>query len=266
MQKRFFAVVSKQNDTYMSTEIIPQAKTRPMLLASESIPLESGDRLTRSEFHRRYTVRDDLKKAELIEGVVYVASPVRYEQHGKPHATIITWLGTYLSETPGIGYGDNTTVFLDNENEVQPDAFLRLEREFGGRSEISSDDYITGPPELIIEVAASSAAYDMYDKRRVYARNGVQEYIAIQIYEKRIDWFVLHDGSYETLQAPEEGLLMSEVFPGLWLDTQAFWKHDLAGMLTTLRRGLASEAHTSFLQDRLKKSAGSSDHGPEIEN
>lgn len=224
----------------MSTETSPKARTLPQLLPGEPIPLESGDRLTRAEFHRRYLLRDDIKTANLVEGVVYVASPVHYEQHGKPHAAIITWLGVYTSETPGVGLGDNVTVFLDNENEVQPDAFLRLESKASGRSTITVDDYIVGPPELIIEVAASSAAYDMYDKRRVYARNGVQEYIVVQIYEKRIDWFVLRQGSYESLLPDDDAVLKSEVFPGLWLDTGAFWDHNLARLLTTLKQGMAS--------------------------
>ena len=30
------------------------------------VPLESGDRLTREEFHHRYCARPDIKKAELI--------------------------------------------------------------------------------------------------------------------------------------------------------------------------------------------------------
>jgi len=45
-------------------------------------PLESGDRLTRQEFERRYQAMPNIQKAELIEGVVYVASPVRATSHG----------------------------------------------------------------------------------------------------------------------------------------------------------------------------------------
>ena len=43
-----------------------------------TLPLENGDRLTRAEFERRYAAMPRLKKAELIEGIVYVPSPVRY--------------------------------------------------------------------------------------------------------------------------------------------------------------------------------------------
>lgn len=37
-----------------------------------SIPLENGDRLSRFEFEHRYQAMPELKKAELVEGVVYI--------------------------------------------------------------------------------------------------------------------------------------------------------------------------------------------------
>lgn len=174
-------------------------------------------------------------------------TPVRFEQHGRPHSNFITWLGVYSAATPGISVGDNATVRLDFENEIQPDALLRLEPECGGRSYVTEDDYLTGPPELIVEIAASSAAYDLHDKRRVYARSGVQEYLAVQMYEQRLDWFILREGVYESLTPDANGLLRSEAFPGLWLQPAALWSGDLAAMLTVLQEGLASPEHETFL-------------------
>ncbi len=63
--------------------------------------LESGDRLTRDEFERRYQAMPQLKKAELIEGIVYVASPLRYRRHGRPHSHIMAWLGVYEQHAGG---------------------------------------------------------------------------------------------------------------------------------------------------------------------
>lgn len=236
---------------------------------SSTPPLRPGDHLSRAEFERRYSAHPEIKTAELIEGVVYMPSPVRFEQHGRLNSDIITWLGTYRSETPGIQGGDNTTVLLDYENEVQPDAFLRLRAEYGGNSYITENDYIAGPPELIVEVAASSAAYDLHTKKQVYARDGVQEYIAVQVYEQRVDWFALREGVYETL-TPEEatgttadadatraGCLKSEGFPGLWLCPAALWEGDIAGLLACLREGLASPEHEAFVaQLRVKAESG----------
>ena len=100
-------------------------------------PLESGDRLTRAEFERRYQATPEKFKAELIEGVVYVASPVR-SFHGVPHADLVTWLGVYRTATPGVSVADNTTTRLDLDNEPQPDALLRIE--IGGISTISAQE------------------------------------------------------------------------------------------------------------------------------
>jgi len=210
-------------------------------------PLNPGDRLSRAEFERRHQAHPEIKKAELVEGVVYMSTPVRFEEHGRPHSNIVAWLGVYCAATPGTSVGDNATVRLDFENEVQPDALLRLEPEHGGRSHVTEDDYLEGPPELIVEIAASSAAYDLHVKRRVYARSGVQEYLAVQMYEQQVDWFVLHEGVYETLTPDEDGVLRSEVFPGLWLQPVALWSGDLARMLVVLQEGLASPEHAAFL-------------------
>src|SRR5262249_33969808 len=218
-------------------------------------PLQSGDHLSRAEFERRYHAHPEIKKAELIEGVVYVPSPVRHTQHGHPHFNVNTWLGVYCASTPGVSGGDNSTTLLDLENEPQPDVLLRLDRAFGGKTQITPDGYLEGPPELVVEIAASSAAYDLHEKRRAYARNGVQENLAIQVYERRVDWFALRDGVYESLPADERGIIHSAIFPGLWLQPAALWPGDLAALLATLQEGLASPEHIAF-KARLRQPEG----------
>ncbi len=220
---------------------------QPDILAGIA-PLESGDRLSRAEFERRYQAHPEIRKAELIEGVVYMPSPTRFEKHGSPHFDVITWMGTYRAVTPGVKGSDNSTIRLDFENEPQPDALLRLESAVGGQSSITDDDYLEGPPELVVEIAASSASYDMHDKRRVYARNGVSEYLVIQMYEQKVDWFILREGVYEALEADENGILRSEVFSGLWLQPATLWSGDLALMLAVLQEGLASQEHATFVE------------------
>ena len=142
---------------------------------------------------------------------------------------------------------DNATVRIDPFNEVQPDAFLRLEPEAGGRSHITPDDYIEGPPELIVEIAASSAAYDLREKTTVYQRNGVQEYLVWQVYEQHLDWFYLHEDEYEQLLSDTDGITRSRVFPGLHLDTTALLAGDLARVLATLQAGLTTDEHAAFV-------------------
>ena len=199
-------------------------------------PLENGDRLTLSEFERRYGAMPHLKKAELIEGIVYMASPLRIRQHGNPHSSIIGWLMVYQAYTPGVQLGDNCTVRLDADNELQPDALLRIETE--GQSNISEDGYVEGAPELIAEIAASTVSIDLHDKLKVYRRNQVQEYIVWRVDDQELDWFRLVEGKYIQLIANDKGIISSEVFPGLWLDKQALLTGDLAKVLAVLQQGL----------------------------
>jgi Uma2 family endonuclease len=212
------------------------------------LPLENGDRLTRDEFERRYAAMPYLKKAELIEGVVHVASPLRYKSHGQPHSDMMTWLGVYRAATPGVEVADNTTVRLDLDNEPQPDALLRIDEACSGQSRISEDDYVEGAPELIVEIAASSASYDLYDKLRVYRRNGVQEYIVWQIAEQKVNWFSLQAGDYITLAPDDTDVIRSRIFPGLNLQVTALLTGDLAGVLAEVQRGIAIEAHRLFIE------------------
>lgn len=211
-------------------------------------PLESGDHLTRHEFERRYHAMPHLKKAELIEGVVYMPSPLRFVPHAEPHGNLITWLGVYKAMTPGVRMGDNPSVRLDLDNEPQPDAVLLIDEAAGGQSRLSEDGYIEGAPELVAEVAASSVANDLYDKKRAYRRNGVKEYIVWQVLDQKLDWFVLRDGEYVVQESDEAGVIRSKVFPGLWLAVSALLEGDMASVLGVVQEGLKSPDHAAFVK------------------
>jgi Uma2 family endonuclease len=209
-------------------------------------PLENGDRLTRHEFERRYQAIPQLKKAELVEGVVYVPAALRFGSHAEPHSRLMTWLGVYQAFTPGVRIGDNPTVRLDLDNEPQPDAVLLIN---GGQATISEDDYIEGSPELIVEVAASSAAYDLHDKKRAYRRNGVQEYLVWRVYENQLDWFCLEAGEYILLEPDDLGIIRSVVFPGLYLGVSAMLSGEMTKVLEVLQQGLNAPEHQEFIQN-----------------
>lgn len=211
-------------------------------------PLESGDRLTRPEFERRYNGIPHLKKAELIEGRVYMPAALRFKSHGQPHAWIMGWLCVYEAATSGVELGDNPTIRLDLDNEPQPDAVLLISERAGGQSRLSEDDYIEGAPELIIEIAASSAAIDLHDKKRAYRRNGVQEYVVWQVCERKLDWFYLQEGEYLGLPVDADGVMRSRVFPGLWLSVRDLLAGNMAQVLAVLQEGLASSEHTEFVK------------------
>jgi Uma2 family endonuclease len=243
---RVISKIAVQKAITMSVLSHLAAKTDAPPDQTGEVPLlESGDRLTRVEFLRRYDAMPDLKKAELIEGVVYVPSPVRQKYHGKQHHHLLTWIGVYEAGTPGLEGGDNSTILLDLDNVPQPDG-LFIRPEHGGQVKINEDGYIEGGPDLVAEVAASSASYDLHDKLNAYRRNGVREYVVYRVLERQVDWFVLNEGRFEALALSADGLLRSTIFPGLWLDAAALIRGDLATVLAVVQQGLTSPEHVEF--------------------
>ena len=226
---------------------------QPALESAEIPPLEFGDRLTQAEFERRYAAMPDVKKAELIEGVVYMPSPVSFRKHGQPHARLIMWLGEYIVDTPGVEAADNSTIRLDLDNEPQPDVILFINPARGGQAKISEDDFVEGAPELVAEVTASRESYDAHVKLQVYRRSGIREYILWRVRDRQIDWFVLREGAYVPLTPDAEGLYHSETFPGLALDPAALIAGDLKTVKARQRQALDSPEHQAFLQ-RLQSS------------
>jgi len=216
-------------------------------------PLENGDQLSRAEFERRYDAMPNLKKAELIEGIVYMASPLHFESHGKPHSLIMGWLATYYAATPAIQLGDNVTVRLNKDNELQPDAILFLPQSLGGRAIITKDDYIEGTPELVVEISASTSSYDFHTKRRIYERCGVQECLIWRVYDQAIDWFSLQENHYVALKPNEQGLIFSRIFPGLVLAVSDLLSGKYAQVLAELQKGLEMPQHLAFIEQLSRK-------------
>ncbi len=219
---------------------LPQHWTIPLL--------ENGDKLSLYEFERRYNAMPKLKKAELIEGIVYMPAALRFRSHGQPHGWIIGWLVSYEAATPGVALGVEPTVRLDLDNEPQPDAVLLINPEVGGQARLSEDDYIEGAPELIVEIAASSVAIDLHAKKQAYRRNGVKEYIVWQVLDQKLTWFYLEQGEYLEFATDSNGILRSQIFPGLWLGVAELLAGNMQSVLTVLQTGLQSPEHAAFVQ------------------
>ena len=230
----------------MAVETLHRPGTEKPESVSAAAPLENGDLLTAREFLRRYEAMREAKKAELIEGIVYMGSPVRFNQHAAPDTLIQGWLLTYSAHTPGTVAAGNATVRLDAENVPQPDALLRLLPQCGGHSQVDSDGYLTGPPELIVEVAASSASLDLHDKLRAYRRAGVVEYLIWRPGERKFDWLLLQEDDYRPNPLAAQGVLSSQAFPGLSLDVDALLALNSTQVLATLQRALDTAAHAAF--------------------
>lgn len=201
---------------------------------SAPVVLESGDRLTRAEFHRRYCLRPDIRRAELIQGVVYVASPLRVRSHGQPHSLADLWLGTYAARDPALHVSIDSTLYLSNDDELQPDLMLFREPSPGGELRRTPDDYLEGVPPFVVEIAASSAGYDLHDKKESYRRAGVREYLVWRTIDAAIDWFRLQDNEYVRVEPDHDAIIESEVFPGLRLSVLALLTGDRATILAAL--------------------------------
>jgi Uma2 family endonuclease len=206
--------------------------------------LHTGDRMTRPEFHAAYERTPPGFKAELVGGIVYVASPLK-RRHGSPHVVLATLFGVYRLNTPGVEAADNTTLLLGEEAEPQPNLYLRVLPEYGGQSRTTPDDYVEGAPELVAEVAHSTRALALHAKRADYTRAGVREYLVLCLREGRLRWFDLR--ADRELAPDPDGVLRIHCFPGLWIDVEALFEQDRR-VITVLEQGLATPEHAAFVQ------------------
>jgi hypothetical protein len=228
----------------MASPTIDPTVPMPIPSTQPTPPLENGDRLTRDEFERRYQAMPKGTKAELIEGVVYMPSPVRLEQHGEPHWDLVVWMGNYRMLTPGVRGGISSTIRLDLDNEPQPDGVLFYA---GAKVHIDEDGYISGAPQLAGEITASTVSIDLNNKLNAYRRNEILEYLVWRVEDQAVDWFILRKGRYEHLPLSPDGYLKSEAFPGLWLDSAALLKGDLGRVHQVLQEGLNTPEHAAFV-------------------
>jgi Uma2 family endonuclease len=201
--------------------------------------------MTREEFHRIYEQMPEGFKAELIGGIVHVASPLK-RRHGTNHLPLGTLFFAYEGNTPGVESGDNTTIVLGEKGEPQPDLYLRILEEFGGQSRVNADDYVEEAPELLAEIALSSQEVDLHGKRQDYARYGVLEYLVVCLREGQLRWFDLRADRELPLDA--DGVCRVRSFPGLWIHAEALLAKDYRRLMATLEQGLASPEHEAFIR------------------
>jgi hypothetical protein len=217
--------------------------------------LVEGQRLDQPTFHELYERMPDGTRAELINGVVHMPSPVGHE-HGRAFVPSLVWLSYYQENTPGVeALGDASTAF-DFKREPQPDAQLRILPECGGRTQ-TARRFIRGVPELIVEVSHTSRYNDLGPKFDDYERVGVLEYIVRALEPDEVLWFVLRQGRLVELAAGSDGLLRSTVFPGLWLEPQALIENDTRRLRAVLDQGVASPEHAEFVARLAAARAGS---------
>jgi hypothetical protein len=220
-----------------------EAKAAMQLVMENTGLLVRGDKLTRREFMRRWEASPQVKRAELIGGVVYMPSPLSLN-HGGAEAYVTYWLEHYAMRTPGTQALGQATWYL-LEDAPQPDVALRILPEFGGTSH-EEGEYAAGPAELIAEVCLSSTSYDMHQKKDLYAAAGVPEYVAFLIRDKEVRWHIHERGAYVLMPPASKNVLKSKIFPGLWLNAPALLAGRMEDVVKTLEQGLASPEHAAF--------------------
>ncbi len=224
----------------------PRIKTLP--------PLENGDLLDQKTFHERYQAMPADCRAELIGGIVFMPSPQKVP-HSKAQQLVVRWLDEYAEATPGTEALANNTQILAPDSEPEPDACLFILPECGGQVFVDDDQYLNGPPELIVEVSSATESIDLHGKKQDYQKAGVSEYVVLALRMQRVWWFVRRRGKYQEVPLPGDGIQRSRVFPGLWLDAGAILANQRHRVLAALRQGLATSQHAAFVAKLRKQAA-----------
>jgi Uma2 family endonuclease len=209
-------------------------------------PLENGDHLDQRTFHARYEVMPEDCRAELIGGIVYMASPQK-APHSKAQRLTARWLDEYAEATPGTEALINNTQILAPDSEPEPDGCLFISPECGGQVYVDDNEYFNGAPELVVEVSSATESIDLNRKKRDYEKAGVREYVVLALRTQQVFWFVRQRGKYKEVPLPADGVFRSRMFPGLWLDAEAMLGNDRQRVLAALRRGLATPEHAAFV-------------------
>jgi Uma2 family endonuclease len=217
-------------------------------------PLENGDQLDQKTFHARYEAMPEHCRAELIGGIVYMASPQKVP-HSRVQQLTVRWLDEYAEATPGTKELSNNTQILGPDSEPEPDNCLFIVPEYGGRVFVDENDYLNGSPELVVEVSSSTESIDLHRKKLDYEKAGVLEYVVLALRTQQVFWFVRRRSKFKEVPLPADGIFRSRVFPGLWLDAEAMLGNDRQRVLSVLRQGLASPEHAAFLAKLAKQAS-----------
>jgi Uma2 family endonuclease len=207
--------------------------------------LVEGQHLDQPTFHSLYEATPPGTRAELINGVVHMPSPVG-SAHSVAQVPVIVWLDYYAEKTLGVQVMDNATTILGWKSEPQPDGLLRILPDSGGRTWLERG-FVHGAPELVVEVSKATRFVDLGPKKADYEQAGVLEYFVHAIDPDEIFWFGQDEGILVKRALDDDGLYRSTAFPGLWLDPQALLKGDRQRLRAVVDLGCATTEHAAFV-------------------
>lgn len=211
-------------------------------------PLIDGERLDRATFHERYVAMPPDTRAQLIGGVVVIRGRTEW-RHAQATAGLASWLSVYSMDLRELRPSAACTIMLDDQAEPEPDLHLRVRPEYGGQTS-EDGEYLSGAPELVIEVTVSSTrAADLGLKFADYERTGVLEYLVVSFDPDEVHWFGRRGDRLVPLKPEADGVYRSELFPGLWLDPALVFDHDVDGLFKIAERGRLTPEFAAFRAD-----------------
>ena len=215
--------------------------------------LHAGDHLDAETFLRRWEGMPELKRAELVEGRAYLMPSPVSEMHGQPHDVVMQWIAAYRRLTPGLAGLVDTTLVIDDETVLQPDYQLNLPQAAGGRTGRTAKGYVTGAPELVVEIAHSTESMDLHEKREIYRRAGVAEYLVWRTHEAAIDWWSNAGDAWRPIEPDGQGVRYSRVYPGLATSNEMLLAGDLGRLAEAIERACAGPCRDEHaaLRERL---------------
>ena len=174
----------------------------------------------------------DGQKADLIDGVIYMASPDNMDAND-----LFVWLLRLLGdivEIQDLGKvnGSRAAYRLNDANSPEPDvAFIR-----GDRTNLVRRGFVNGPPDLAIEIVSpESVERDYETKRDLYQDAGVQEYWIVDEVQQKVTLLRLAaNGKYREVR-PKKGELHSQVVPGFWVRPEWLWQDPLPKKVDVLK-------------------------------
>ncbi len=157
----------------------------------------------------------DGNRYEIIEGELFVSCSPGLT-HQRVLANLITLFVLFLEKNPIGVFLPDVGVILDKFSAVIPDLVIVLNEQ---QDTIVTNDRLTGPPALVIEVVSpgsTNSRRDRVDKLRLYTKHGVPEYWIVDPENLTVDQYVSRGSSLKLSQTlrGEEERLSSAVIPG----------------------------------------------------
>jgi Uma2 family endonuclease len=182
----------------------------------------------------------DGQKADLIDGVIYIASPDTRRSNSINHLVAYLIDGyTAARDIDGFTFISRFSCKITDLRAPEPDVgYVRPER-----MHLVQDQHMEGGPDIAVEIVSrDSRSRDYGEKRELYLAAGVSEYWIIDPLQQRTEFLALHDGRYQLMPLVDNRVFRCGVIPGFWLNVDWLLARPLPRAYRCLQEILASPA------------------------